>query len=203
MTIKGIVNLYFFMKKLPSVKCNNTVGDSMYSMTLLFERNLYVYLCIRGFRRTRLNHWERLSFVLSLQCPYTVFILRSKATSPVVPDCLSPSVPPSFPLFRPPVLTSGAFRPRAWRQPENLTLILFVLDLSRTFSWWRFLASLNLPPPLSGGAVMGSTGSKHSSSTSYVPGSVLAHCCSQQLCEGGTIITHILQVRKLGHREAK
>lgn len=41
------------------------------------------------------------------------------------------------------------------------------------------------------------------SRVSRVRGSAPAHCCSGQLCEGGTVPAHILRVRKLRHREAK
>lgn len=164
-TIKGVVNLYFPVKKLPSVPCNNAVGDRAHGATLLSERNLCVRGCGRGFTRTRLRHWERLPFVLRPQrpAPCTSFIFRSKATLPLAPDDPAPSTPPSFPLLPPAplALTAGYFPPGAQHRPENLTLVLCARDLSGACSRWCFLASLSLPPSSSGRVGLSSTTSKH------------------------------------------
>lgn len=205
-TIKGVVNMYFPVKKLPSVQCNNAVGDRAHGATLLSERNLCAHRCGRGFTRTRLRHWERLPFVLRPQrpAPCTSFIFRSKATLPLAPDDPAPSTPPSFPLLPPAPLADcwllPARRAASAREPDSrsvragplrrlLAVVLSRLPQSPSFFKWSRRPKFY--------------DQQTHSRVSRVPGSAPARCCSQQLCEGGTVPAHILRVRKLRHREAK
>lgn len=212
-TIKGVVNLYFPVKKLPSVQCNNAVGDRAHGATLLSERNLCAHRCGRGFTRTRLRHWERLPFVLRPQrpAPCTSFIFRSKATLPLAPEDPAPSTPPSVPLLPPAplALTAGYFPPGAQHRPENLTLTREPDSRSvRAGPLRRLLAVVLSRLPQSPSFFKWSRRPKFydqqtHSRVSRVPGSAPARCRSRQLCEGGTVPAHILRVRKLRHREAK